>query len=142
VQQVAEGIPDALVPVQQVVPGSQQDPAVAPFDPVMRHVWVFGQHVPPRHNPEQHSLSAEQVLPPVVQQDPPAQLSPAWHALPQPPQLFALVLVSIQEPVQQVWPEGQAVPQVPQLLASVFVSTQVPLQTVWPVGHWTVHTPF
>jgi hypothetical protein len=65
----------------------------------------------------------------------------AGHAVPQPPQLFTSVEVSLhmsphstwpdgqevwQVPLTQVCPEGQVVPQPPQLSVSLPVSTQVP----------------
>jgi hypothetical protein len=115
VQQVAPSTPDPSVTVQQLVPGPQQAPMlVPPLDEVIVQAWSAGQHVPPVHTLEQQSISAVQVLPPEVQQVPPVQVCPVWHALPQPPQLL--------------W--------------SVFVSTQVPLQFVWLLGHCAVHTPF
>ncbi len=71
--------------------------------------------------------------------------------VPQVPQLFASVCVSVQKPPQSVCPVGQThalfthcvppvqiVPHIPQLLLSLVRSTQVPLQSVCPLGqaHW------
>ena len=91
---------------------------------------------------------------------PALQTCPAAQALPQAPQLVALVPTSTHVPEQsicpaghitagrhapiaQVCPIGQAIPQAPQLLLSVCVLTHVPEQSVWPPVHITTlrHAP-
>jgi hypothetical protein len=69
------------------------------------------------------------------------------QALPQPPQLVALVLTSTQPDPHRLWPAGQvhvpamqalpagqALAQPPQLALLLAVSTQAPPHRVWPVG--------
>ena len=76
------------------------------------------------------------------------------QAIPQAPQLFESLVVSMQVPLQimpaqawqplaeQCWPEGQTIPQLPQLLSLWVVSTQVPLQFVLLcAGHGSKQTP-
>jgi len=88
-------------PAQQVVPASQQSEALVPFN-VLLQTWASGQHVPWLQNPEQQSLWAVQLLPPVVQQEPAVQVCPARHALPQAPQLPASVAVFVHTPLHLV----------------------------------------
>ncbi len=79
-------------------------------------------------------------MPPVpLEQTPARQIWPLEQAVPQPPQLLALVAVLTQTPLQsvglaveqvqtlpwQVWPAKQALPQEPQLALLVAVLTQV-----------------
>ena len=89
-------------PTQQVVPASQQSEALVPLGDVLLQTWASGQHVPWLQNPEQQSLWAVQLLPPVVQQEPAVQVCPARHALPQAPQLPASVAVFVHTPLHLV----------------------------------------
>lgn len=96
------------------------------------------------------------------------QLAPEGHALPQPPQLKLLVVVSthdephwvndpqpeVQLPALHTRPGSQTCPQVPQLEGSDDFSAHRPLQSLVPlgqvqlfaahdapVGQWRPHTP-
>ena len=81
---------------------------------------------------------------------PAVQAWPVAHAVPQAPQLWALLPRFTQAPVQSVSPEGQlaaqapaahtcplgqAIPQPPQSAGSLVVSTHAPLHEVRPVVH-------
>lgn len=124
-QQLTTPPPDPLVPVQQVVPGLQHVSVFNPSEPVVMHAWPVGQHVPPRHTPEQHWLSSTQLLPPVVQHSPlagqicveesqqlttppPEELVPVQQVV---PGLQQVAVLAPFEPVTaQTWPVGQQVP--------------------------------
>jgi hypothetical protein len=82
-----------------------------------------------------------------------AQCCVDTHAVPQPPQLVLLVVVStqldphsvrpvsqlkVQVPLLQTWPDWQVFEQLPQCVASD--ATQEPLHAISPDWHW--HAPF
>ena len=89
-------------PAQQIAPASQHTLMLVPlFSEVQTR--PAAQHVPSAlHMPEQHWLSVAQPLPPLVQQEPAVQVCPAWHALPQAPQLPASVAVFVHTPLHLV----------------------------------------
>ncbi|HEY8744297.1 MAG TPA: hypothetical protein VIU62_14465 [Chloroflexota bacterium] len=75
---------------------------VVPLLPPVQ-TWPAAQQVlSALHMPEQHWLSVVQLLPPLVQQEPDAQVCPARHALPQAPQLPASVAVFVHTPLHLV----------------------------------------
>jgi hypothetical protein len=91
---------------------------------------------------------------PTLEQAPATQASPAPHLVPQAPQFWKLVCVSMHRPPQsdcptsqvhvpalQICPPPQTVPHPPQFEASLFVSTQLALHSVRPVAHPAVHLP-
>jgi hypothetical protein len=87
---------------------------------------------------------------------PPLHVSVAPHTLPQRPQLFVSVSVSMQAPPQAVCPAGQsgtqvlieqrsraaqARPQAPQLVMLEVVSTHAPPQRIWPAAQGALQVP-
>jgi hypothetical protein len=129
-----------MFPPQQIWPVRQ-----VPATPQLHAVWHPGFML----DASQHTSPLAQSLPVTAQlQLPPMQVSPGLQALPQPPQLAASVIGSMQPFAQQTVPAQleplpqrhkppeqlslvpQTVPQAPQLLVSISVRVQVPWQQV------------
>lgn len=166
---VLQAMPAALSVLTQVGPAAQAEVSHSPgvklqtVQMLSQQRWPVGQAAPAPHRqavPLQAPVAPQPGFAP-HRQTPLLQVSLAPQALPQAPQLVALVDRVVQAPLQLAWPpvqtqvvpeqeppvgqttqtppqqvrpDGQTVPHLPQLLSSVRRSVQVLLQAVCPAG--------